>query len=122
MSGDDLTSNCGTVRFMAPEVAAVDGARTQAYDSKADIFSLAMVYYFVWERARCPASPSATSLLCIWRRSGRGGGRPTAEPRNPSESSSTTCGAWNRRTARRPPTSSTTSTTSSTSRPSAVVC
>jgi serine/threonine protein kinase len=51
VSGDDLTSNCGTVRFMAPEVAAVDGARTQAYDSKADIFSLAMVYYFVWERA-----------------------------------------------------------------------
>ena len=32
-------------------MAAVDGARTQAYDSKADIFSLAMVYYFVWERA-----------------------------------------------------------------------
>mmetsp|Transcript_21399 Transcript_21399/g.63981 ORF Transcript_21399/g.63981 Transcript_21399/m.63981 type:complete len:345 (-) Transcript_21399:118-1152(-) len=48
--GDDLTSNCGTVRFMAPEVAATDGARTQTYGVGADIFSLAMVYYFVWER------------------------------------------------------------------------
>mmetsp|Transcript_6090 Transcript_6090/g.19211 ORF Transcript_6090/g.19211 Transcript_6090/m.19211 type:complete len:344 (-) Transcript_6090:177-1208(-) len=54
--GDDLTSNCGTVRFMAPEVAAVDGARTQTYDQGADVFSLAMVYYFVWERV-LPAIP-----------------------------------------------------------------
>ena len=49
-TGDDLTSNCGTVRFMAPEVAATDGSKTQKYNASADIFSLAMVYYFVWER------------------------------------------------------------------------
>jgi len=48
--GDDLTSNCGTVRFMAPEVAATDGSKTQKYNASADVFSLAMVYYFVWER------------------------------------------------------------------------
>ena len=47
---DNLTSNCGTVRFMAPEVASTDGARTSKYTAAADIFSLAMVYYFVWER------------------------------------------------------------------------
>lgn len=49
-TGEDLTSNCGTVRFMAPEVAAPDGAKTSKYKASADVFSLAMVYYFVWER------------------------------------------------------------------------
>ncbi|KAJ8601387.1 hypothetical protein CTAYLR_004990 [Chrysophaeum taylorii] len=49
-SGEELTSNCGTVRYMAPEVASTDGTKTQKYSSKADIFSLAMVFYFVWER------------------------------------------------------------------------
>lgn len=48
---EGLTSNCGTVRYMAPEVASTDGAKTAAYSSKADIFSLGMVYYFVWERS-----------------------------------------------------------------------
>jgi len=47
---DQLTSNCGTVRFMAPEVASTDGAKTQKYSTKADIYSLAMVYYFIWEK------------------------------------------------------------------------
>lgn len=48
---DELTSNCGTVRFMAPEVASTDGAKkTTKYSAKADIFSLGMVFYFVWER------------------------------------------------------------------------
>mmetsp|Transcript_18350 Transcript_18350/g.57751 ORF Transcript_18350/g.57751 Transcript_18350/m.57751 type:complete len:392 (+) Transcript_18350:53-1228(+) len=49
-ASDDLTSNCGTVRFMAPEVASTDGAKTQKYSTRADIFSLGLVYYFVWER------------------------------------------------------------------------
>ncbi|KAJ1457655.1 kinase-like domain-containing protein [Pelagophyceae sp. CCMP2097] len=44
----DLTSNCGTVRYMAPEVQSPEP--TVAYCVQADIFSLAMVYYFVWER------------------------------------------------------------------------
>lgn len=47
---EELTSNCGTVRFMAPEVASTDGSRTKGYSTKADIWSLGMVYYFVWER------------------------------------------------------------------------
>uniref|UniRef100_A0A7S3JNG8 Protein kinase domain-containing protein n=1 Tax=Aureoumbra lagunensis TaxID=44058 RepID=A0A7S3JNG8_9STRA len=47
---EDLTSNCGTARFMAPEIAAADGSRTRRYSIKADIYSLALVYYFVWER------------------------------------------------------------------------
>ena len=58
MSGDDLTSN-GTVRFMARK-SRPSTELERGFDSKADIFSLAMVYYFVWERA-LPASPSATS-------------------------------------------------------------
>ncbi|KAJ1445458.1 kinase-like domain-containing protein [Pelagophyceae sp. CCMP2097] len=44
----DLTSNCGTVRYMAPEIAAATAHAS--YTAKVDIFSLAMVYYFVWER------------------------------------------------------------------------
>jgi len=71
--GNDLTSNCGTVRFMAPEVAAVDGARTQTYDQGADIFSLAMVYYFVWERilpgiAECNKPPLHLAALRAGKR------------------------------------------------------
>lgn len=54
-SDNDLTSNCGTVRWMAPEVSSTD-AKTALYNSKADIFSLAMVYFFVWERL-LPAIP-----------------------------------------------------------------
>ena len=47
-TGDDLTSNCGTVRFMAPEVASL--AARKAYTSSVDIFSLGLVYYFCWEK------------------------------------------------------------------------
>jgi len=52
----DGTTNCGTVRFMAPEVAATDaqggGQKTKKkqYSTKADVYSLSLVYYFVWER------------------------------------------------------------------------
>ena len=50
-STDDLTSNCGTVRFMAPEVASPDGKKAHTkYSTKADIFSLSLNYFFVWER------------------------------------------------------------------------
>lgn len=35
---------------MAPEVAAIDGSKNTKYTCAADIFSLAMVYYFVFER------------------------------------------------------------------------
>lgn len=48
--GEDFTSNVGTIRYMSPEIAATDGAKTRKYSTKADIFSLALVYYFVWER------------------------------------------------------------------------
>mmetsp|Transcript_7105 Transcript_7105/g.25388 ORF Transcript_7105/g.25388 Transcript_7105/m.25388 type:complete len:262 (-) Transcript_7105:110-895(-) len=60
-SEGDLTSNCGTARFMAPEVSSTD-SRTVKYSSKADIFSLALVYYFVWERA-LPALPDHTTAV-----------------------------------------------------------
>ena len=47
----DQTANCGTVRFMAPEVAAEDErAPTVKYSTAADVFSLGMVYSFVFER------------------------------------------------------------------------
>ena len=47
----ELTTECGTARFMAPEVAspAPDVARKK-YDNTADIFSLGLVFYYVWER------------------------------------------------------------------------
>lgn len=35
---------------MAPEVASAEGAKTRKYSTKADIFSLGLVYYYVWER------------------------------------------------------------------------
>jgi len=57
-STEDLTSNCGTVRYMAPEVASPDGKNTTSkYSAKADVFSLALVYYFVWERV-LPSIPN----------------------------------------------------------------
>ena len=46
------TSNCGTARYMAPEVYQENAAHnggTVAYSSKADIFSLGMVYFFIFE-------------------------------------------------------------------------
>lgn len=55
----DLTSNCGTARYMAPEVASQDGSKNK-YNSAADIFSLAMCYYFIWERTP-PAIPGHTT-------------------------------------------------------------
>ena len=47
----ELTTECGTARFMAPEVAspAPDVARRK-YREQADIFSLGLVFYYVWER------------------------------------------------------------------------
>ena len=60
-STEDLTSNCGTIRYMAPEVASPDGKKkTTKYSAKADIFSLALVYYFVWERI-LPSIPFHTT-------------------------------------------------------------
>ena len=47
---DAYTSNCGTARYMAPEIAKTDGSKTSLYSTKADIFSLALVFYFIWER------------------------------------------------------------------------
>lgn len=55
----DLTSNCGTARYMAPEVASQDGSKNN-YNSAADIFSLALCYYFIWERTP-PAIPGHTT-------------------------------------------------------------
>ena len=46
----DQTSNCGTVRFMAPEVHANDPSKGRSiYSRQADIFSLGLVFYFVFE-------------------------------------------------------------------------
>ena len=121
VSGDDLTSNCGTVRFMAPEVAAVDGARTQAYDSKADIFSLAMVYYFVWERAlpgipECNKPPLHLAAL-------RQGRRPSYG-RTPKPIRELVNHMWRLEAQDRPSAADVLDylATSSTSRPSVVVC
>ena len=71
VSGDDLTSNCGTVRFMAPEVAAVDGRERKRTTPRRTSSR------WPWSTtssgsAPYPASPSATSRLCIWRLSGKG--------------------------------------------------
>ena len=55
----NLTSNCGTVRFMAPEVAS-PGGESVPYTAAADVFSLALVYYFVWER-KLPSVPGGTN-------------------------------------------------------------
>ena len=48
----EQTSNCGTARFMAPEVAVdnEDDTGSAQYSTAADIFSLAMCFYFVFER------------------------------------------------------------------------
>jgi serine/threonine protein kinase len=57
----DQTSNCGTVRFMAPEVHAAPGAdKTRLYSPKADIFSLGLVFYFVFEH-KLPSLHGAAS-------------------------------------------------------------
>lgn len=50
----DMTTNCGTVRYMAPEVHAMPGGDTNGhtrYSPRADIFSVAMCFIFVWEGA-----------------------------------------------------------------------
>ena len=90
VSGDDLTSNPWTVVHGA-------GSRCRRRSSNAAAhprtLSLAMVYYCLG--AACPASPSATSRLCISRRSGRGG-PPTAEPQAIREACHP-CGAWSAR-------------------------
>jgi serine/threonine protein kinase len=44
----DHTSNCGTARWMAPEVFSSSKASTK-YSTKVDIFSFGMVMYFIWE-------------------------------------------------------------------------
>ena len=45
----EQTSNCGTVRYMAPEVYGdIDGSKA-IYSVQADVFSLGMVYFFVFE-------------------------------------------------------------------------
>ena len=53
----DQTANCGTARFMAPEVYTVDQPRgagdadlKTTYSTAIDVFSLGMVYYFVFVR------------------------------------------------------------------------
>ena len=56
----EQTSNCGTVRFMAPEVADKTGNHRVPYNTAADIFSLGMVYSFVWERS-LPHIPGCAS-------------------------------------------------------------
>mmetsp|Transcript_23956 Transcript_23956/g.32754 ORF Transcript_23956/g.32754 Transcript_23956/m.32754 type:complete len:458 (-) Transcript_23956:358-1731(-) len=45
----EMTSNCGTVRFMAPEVAGADDGLSK-YSRQADIWSVGLVYYYIFER------------------------------------------------------------------------
>ena len=67
----DLTANCGTVRFMAPEVASP--GPSVPYTSSADVFSLALVFYFIYERKQpsLGATNPAGHLAAL-----RGGNRP----------------------------------------------
>jgi len=72
----DLTTDCGTVRFMAPEVASprttdrsLSPPRSTSasycradYTHAADTFSLALVFYFVWER-KLPCVDGARDAL-----------------------------------------------------------
>jgi serine/threonine protein kinase len=53
----DQTGNCGTVRFMAPEVHATVDDKSR-YSPKADIFSLGLVFYYVFEH-KLPSIPGA---------------------------------------------------------------
>ena len=47
----EQTANCGTARYMAPEVASAEGEDAiTAYSTAVDIFSLGMVYAFVHTR------------------------------------------------------------------------
>jgi len=55
----DQTSNCGTVRFMAPEVHATGNDKSR-YSPKADIFSLGLVFYYVFEH-KLPSIPGVVS-------------------------------------------------------------
>jgi serine/threonine protein kinase len=61
-SGDgfDMTANCGTVRFMAPEVAVAEDGQVAKYTTSCDVFSLGLVYYFIFER-ELPHIPGCTS-------------------------------------------------------------
>lgn len=46
----EMTTNCGTVRYMAPEVHAMPGhTENTRYSPRADIFSVAMCFIFIWE-------------------------------------------------------------------------
>jgi len=74
-SENDLTTECGTARFMAPEVASpAPGDRKVRYDHGVDVFSLSLVFYFVWER-KLPAIPGVTNVA-EHRSALEAGGRP----------------------------------------------
>ena len=68
-----LTGNCGTVRFMAPEVASPAG-ESRRYGAAADIFSLALCFYFVWERV--PPHVDGAKDAATYLEALRGGARP----------------------------------------------
>jgi len=55
----EMTSNCGTVRFMAPEVAGADDGLSK-YSRQADIWSVGLVYYYIFERVR-PSIPGCNN-------------------------------------------------------------
>ena len=63
----DQTTNVGTVRYMAPEVREVnpdsfDGTSPQSrYSVQADVFSVGMVYYFVFEGGVPPKVPGGNN-------------------------------------------------------------
>lgn len=74
---NELTTECGTARFMAPEVASpsqgASGKRAR-YGHAVDVFSLSLVFYFVWER-KLPAIAGVTNVE-EHRNAIEAGGRP----------------------------------------------
>lgn len=48
-SGFEQTSNVGTARYMAPEVHEASSKQKARYSVQADVFSVGMVHFFVFE-------------------------------------------------------------------------
>ena len=102
----DQTANCGTARFMAPEVytadtALEDGGEAHAmYSTAIDIFSLGLVYYFVFVR-ELPRIQDATNAPAYFAalRSGR---RPDFTSDTPKSARAVITACWETEPQKRP--------------------
>ena len=102
----DQTANCGTARFMAPEVytadtALEDGGEAHAmYSTAIDIFSLGLVYYFVFAR-ELPRIQDATNAPAYFAalRSGR---RPDFTSDTPKSARAVITACWETEPQKRP--------------------